>query len=148
MVIGNSLTISLNFFGLPSGPSDHLGENTGMLPTLKIVSAVRSLRSKRIVRASRTVAPATPSSWVRVAGETSLLVSIAKACATSAAVTGSPLMKRAFGLIRNAIQDLSGATWMPSANNPYIVSGSSPERCASVSNISVVRPAGDCPLIV
>jgi hypothetical protein len=125
------LTTSLNFFGLPSASSDHAGENTGRPPTLKIVSAVRSLRSKRIVRGSSTVALATPSSCVRVAGETSLLVSISNTCATSAAVTGSPLMNRARGWIGRRPTPCPGATWMSSAASVHrvrLVAGTLGER--------------------
>ncbi len=50
--------------------------------------------------------------------------------------------------MRKVIDDLSGATSISSATIPYSVPGSSPERMASDSNISVDRPAGDCPLIV
>ena len=94
------------------------------------------------------MAPAMPARPVRTAGAASLLVSMSNEYLTSAAVTGSPLVNRAFGFRRNATHDLSGATWMSSASRPYMVSGSSPERTASVSNISVARAAGDWPFTV
>ncbi len=118
VVIGYSVTIWSKGLYLPSGPRPHLCENTGSPPIAKIVSLVRSLRSKRIVRASSTVAPATPSNAARTAGDAAALVSMSNACFTSSVVTGSPLVKRAAGLIRNVTDDLSGATRISSAMTP------------------------------
>ena len=83
-----------------------------------IVSCVRSLRSKRIVRSSRTTAPLTPSYCARTAGEAPLLIIMSNECLTSAAVTGSPLLKRALGFSRNVIDDRSGGTSISSASSP------------------------------
>ena len=86
---------------------------------------------------------------MRTAGAAPLLVSMSNECLTSAAVTGSPLLKRAFGWRRNVIDDLSGATSISSATRPYIVPGSSPERTASdLEHEESTRPAGELPLSV
>ena len=148
VVIGYSVMISSSGFGLPSAPWPHLREKTGSAPILKIMSSVRSARSKRIVRSSMICAPFAPSYCARTAGAAPLLVSMSNECLTSAAVTGSPLLKRALGLIRIVIDDLSGGTSISSASTPYIVPGSSPERSASDSNIRMETPVGGLPFSV
>ena len=67
---------------------------------------------------------------------------------TSAGVTGSPLLNRAFGWRRNDTDDRSGATYIDSANTPYIASGSSIDRIASGSSMNIDSPAGATPRVV
>ena len=145
---GYSLTISSKRFGWPSGPSAHLRENTLRPPTVKSMSVVRSFRSKRNVRSSTTTSRSTPASEARSPGAAYLPDIDSKLYFTSAAVTLSPLAKRAFGCSLKLIDDLSGATAMSSASSPYMVCNSSPDSTASDSNMKTLMPAGALPLVV
>ena len=59
LVTGYSVTISSKRRAVPSVPAPQRRENTRMVPTANTASAVRSFRSKRMVRASSTVARST-----------------------------------------------------------------------------------------
>jgi hypothetical protein len=125
-----------------------LRDTTDSPPTVNSMSLVRSRRSKRIVRSSITVAFSMPASEACSPGAAYLPDIESKLYLTSAAVTGSPLLKRAFGCSRKLIDDLSGATAMSSASSPYIVCSSSPDRIASDSIMKMLKPAGALPRVV
>ncbi len=112
------------------------------------MSLVRSRRSKRTVRSSSTTTRSTPASEARRPGAAYLPDIASKLYFTSSAVTGSPLVKRAFGCSRKLIDDLSGATAIASASRPYMVCGSSLPSTVSDSNMKMLRPAGALPLVV
>ena len=67
---------------------------------------------------------------------------------TSAAVTGSPLVKRAFGFSRKLIDDLSGATASPRRAGRTSSAARRRDSTASDSNMKMPRPAGALPLVV
>ena len=73
---------------------------------------------------------------------------MSKLCLTSAAVTASPFVNRAFGCNLKATALRSGATRIASASRPYIVAGSSPDITASGSNMKIIIPAGELPRVV
>ncbi len=109
---------------------------------------MRSRSSKRTVRSSSTTTRSTPASEACSPGEAYLPDIDSKLYLTSSAVTGSPLLKRAFGFSLKLIEDLSGATAMASASRPYMVCNSSLPSTVSDSNMKMPSPAGELPLVV
>jgi hypothetical protein len=67
---------------------------------------------------------------------------------TSAAVTGSPLLKRASGFRRKVIALRSGSMRISCASRPYIVRGSSAPSTVSGSSMKMAMPAGALPRMV
>ena len=122
--------------------------NTGMLPTIKGSSGLGRLNSKRTVRVSKTLTPATSAYSVRNWGAASLLTKVSNECLTSWAVTGSLLLNRALGRILKTTDRLSVATLTSSASKPYEVVGSSIVPTSNDSNTSCPNPGADVPLRV
>ena len=92
--------------------------NTGMPPTSIGSSALVEVKSKRTTRGANTTAAFTSPKRTRNCGDACLLISMSKLCFTSSANTGSPLLKRACGLIRKVTDNLSAATSISSASKP------------------------------
>jgi hypothetical protein len=112
-----SVTIWSKGFALPFS-MPHWRLNTGSPPTISGSSAFTRLKSNRMVRSPRIVAPRTSPKMVRYCGALSLLTSRSNECFTSAASTVSPLEKRAAGCRRNTTESRSGATATSSASSP------------------------------
>src|ERR1700743_561020 len=122
----------------------HFGEKTGKSPAISGASRRACLKSKWTVNRSITVTDRMTANCELNRGEACGLVNWSNEYLTSLAVIGSPLEKRAAGLMWKVADLPSGATSTLSAINGYSDASSSQLRCISVSNMRfLISGAGE-----